>query len=144
MTFTLGRGTEVVVAAVNAMKIIVEGRNLRSIYSNFGKFWRELTSESQLRWIGPEKGVTHLAVAAINNGLWDLWAKLNDRPVWRLLADMDPEVSRILSAMTSRDNFWGNGRDNVHKEPISRFLALRYNTSYNFIKSESSVDYFTI
>lgn len=102
MTFTLGRGTEVVVAAVNAMKIIVEGRNLRSIYTNFGKFWRELTSESQLRWIGPEKGVTHLAVAAINNGLWDLWAKLNNRPVWRLLADMEAEVSRILSAMTSR------------------------------------------
>lgn len=93
MTFTLGRGTEVVVAAVNAMKFLVEGRRLRAIYSNFGGFWRELSSESQLRWIGPEKGVTHLALAAIINGLWDLWAKLNDRPVWRLLVDMEPKVS---------------------------------------------------
>lgn len=94
LTFTLGRGTEVVVMAVNALKFIVEGRNLRSIYKNFGMFWRELTSESQLRWIGPEKGITHLAVAAVINGLWDLWAKLNHRPVWRLLAEMDPKVSQ--------------------------------------------------
>lgn len=93
MTFTLGRGTEVVVKAVEAMKFLVEQRNLQSIYSNFGKYWRELTSESQLRWIGPEKGVTHLAVAAIINGLWDLWAKLANKPVWMLLADMSPEVS---------------------------------------------------
>lgn len=92
MTFTLGRGTEVVIQAVKSMKYLVENRNLKQIYGNFGKFWRELTSESQLRWIGPEKGVTHLAVAAIINGLWDLWAKLNNKPVWRLLADMDPEV----------------------------------------------------
>lgn len=94
MAFTLGRGTDVVVAAVNAMKFLVEGRNLRSIYTNFGGFWRELTSESQLRWIGPEKGITHLAVAAIINALWDLWAKLNDRPVWKLLVDMDSKVSQ--------------------------------------------------
>lgn len=93
LTFTLGRGTEVVVVCVQAMKFIVEGRNLRSIFSNFGSFWRELTSESQLRWIGPEKGVSHLAVAAIINGLWDLWAKLKGLPVWRLLSEMDPKVS---------------------------------------------------
>ena len=93
LTFTLGRGTEVVVAAVDAIKFIVLNRNLRSIYTNFGKFWRELTSESQLRWIGPEKGVTHLAVAAIVNALWDLWARLNNLPVWRLLAEMEPKVS---------------------------------------------------
>lgn len=101
LTFTLGRGTEVVAAAVNAMKFIVERRNLRSIYSNFGQFWRELTSESQLRWIGPEKGVTHLAVAAIVNGLWDLWAKLNDMPVWRLLAEMDAKVRYIVAVCGS-------------------------------------------
>lgn len=80
-------------AAVQAMKHLVEGENLREIYSEFGKYWRKLTSDSQLRWIGPEKGVTHLAVAAIINALWDLWAKLNNLPVWKLLADMDPKVS---------------------------------------------------
>lgn len=97
MTFTLGRGTDIVVAAINAMKYLVEGRNLRKIYYNFAVFWRELTSESQLRWIGPEKGVTHLAVAAIINGLWDLWAKLNNCPVWKLLVDMDPKVSEDIT-----------------------------------------------
>lgn len=95
ITFTLGRGTEVVVAAVNALKFVLEKRNLREIYSNFGSFWRELTNDSQMRWIGPDKGVTHLAVAAIINGLWDLWAKLWKLPVWRLLTDMDPKVSEV-------------------------------------------------
>lgn len=91
LTFTLGRGTDIVLMAVNAMKRFVENRTTASIYQNFAKFWREITSESQLRWIGPEKGVTHLAVAAIINALWDLWAKIRGVPVWRLLTDMEPE-----------------------------------------------------
>lgn len=93
MTFTLGRGTELVAQAVNSMKFIVEGRNLREIYSDFASFWRQLTSDPQLRWIGPEKGVAHLAVSAIINGLWDLWAKLNNLPLWKLLVNMEPKVS---------------------------------------------------
>ncbi|XP_055921561.1 mitochondrial enolase superfamily member 1-like [Eupeodes corollae] len=92
LTFTLGRGTEVVKLAVEAMKHLVVNRNCWDIFQNFGLFWRALTSESQLRWIGPEKGVTHLAVAAIINGLWDLWARLEKKPVWQLLVDMEPEV----------------------------------------------------
>lgn len=92
LTFTCGRGTDVVLLAVRSMKFLVEGKNADDIFSNFGTFWRQLTSESQLRWIGPEKGVTHLAVAAIINALWDLWAKLENKPVWRLLADLEPEV----------------------------------------------------
>ncbi|XP_055533364.1 mitochondrial enolase superfamily member 1-like [Wyeomyia smithii] len=91
LTFTLGRGTDIVLLAVRAMKRFVENRTTDSIYRNFAQFWRELTSESQLRWIGPEKGVTHLAVAAIINALWDLWGKIRGVPVWRLLTDMDPE-----------------------------------------------------
>ncbi|KFB51659.1 AGAP007421-PA-like protein [Anopheles sinensis] len=90
MTFTLGRGTDIVLLAVRAMKRLVEGRTTASIYERFGQFWRELTSESQLRWIGPEKGVTHLAVAAIVNALWDLLAKIRNVPVWQLLAEMEP------------------------------------------------------
>ncbi|XP_055839480.1 mitochondrial enolase superfamily member 1-like [Episyrphus balteatus] len=92
LTFTLGRGTEVVKSAVEAMKHLVIDRNCWEIFHNFGVFWRALTSESQLRWIGPEKGVTHLAVAAIINALWDLWARLEGKPVWQLLVDMEPEV----------------------------------------------------
>ncbi|XP_055701945.1 mitochondrial enolase superfamily member 1-like [Phlebotomus papatasi] len=92
LTFTLGRGTDVVRLSVMSMKHLLEGRNAGEIFRNFSQTWRSLTSESQLRWIGPEKGVTHLAVAAIVNALWDLWAKLEGVPLWRLLTNMDPEL----------------------------------------------------
>lgn len=92
MTFTLGRGTNIVCTAVESMKYLVENQNLDEIYSNFGLFWKKLTNESQLRWLGPEKGVTHLAVSAIINALWDLWGRLEKKPVWKLLVDMTPEV----------------------------------------------------
>ncbi|CRK86713.1 CLUMA_CG000546, isoform A [Clunio marinus] len=91
MTFTLGKGTNIVLNAVENLKFLVENQSLNEIYKNFGLFWRKLTSESQLRWLGPEKGVMHLAVAAIVNALWDLWGKLEGKPVWKLLTDMEPE-----------------------------------------------------
>jgi L-fuconate dehydratase len=91
MTFTLGRGTEVCVAAVHALAPIVVGRTLGSLTDDMAGFWRALTGESQLRWIGPEKGAIHLATAAIVNAVWDLWAKAEGKPVWKLVADMTPE-----------------------------------------------------
>ncbi|XP_022091577.1 mitochondrial enolase superfamily member 1-like isoform X2 [Acanthaster planci] len=91
LTFTIGRGTEIVVAAVKALAPFVTGKALSDIYDNFANFYRMLTSEPQLRWVGPEKGVIHLATAAILNALWDLWAKREGKPVWKLLADMEPE-----------------------------------------------------
>ena len=81
----------VIVCAIHALEHIVVGKDVEQIFQNFGSFYRELTSESQLRWIGPEKGVLHLASAAILNALWDLWAKLEGRPLWRLLVDLQPE-----------------------------------------------------
>ncbi len=91
MTFTLGRGTEVCVSAVRALAHIVVGRTLESLTGDMAGFWRTLTGESQLRWIGPEKGAIHLATAAIVNAVWDLWAKAEGKPVWKLVADMTPE-----------------------------------------------------
>ena len=91
LTFTLGRGTEIVVQACRSMSYLVKGQNASEIFANFGSFWRKLTSESQMRWIGPEKGVTHLATAAIINALWDLWARIENKPVWKLLTDLTPE-----------------------------------------------------
>jgi len=91
ITFTLGRGNEVVVAAVRALQHLVVGTTLESITNDMGSFWKRLTFESQLRWIGPEKGALHLATAAIINALWDLWAKVEGKPVWKLVADMTPE-----------------------------------------------------
>ena len=91
MTFTIGRGNEICVAAINALKPYVLGLTLESIVADLAGFWRRLTGESQLRWIGPEKGVIHLATAAIVNAVWDLYAKVERKPVWKLVADLTPE-----------------------------------------------------
>jgi L-fuconate dehydratase len=90
LTFTTGRGTEVCVAAVRALESFVVGRMLETITANMGQFWREITGDPQLRWIGPDKGAMHLATAAVVNAVWDLWAKAEGKPVWKLLADMTP------------------------------------------------------
>jgi len=75
----------------NDIPPLLLGKPLVKICTDFGMFWHSLTNESQLRWIGPEKGAVHLAVAAIVNALWDLWAKIEEKPVWRLLVEMSPE-----------------------------------------------------
>ena len=92
LTFTLGRGTELCVAGVRALAPLVTGLTLESIRADMAGFWRRLTSDSQLRWIGPEKGVIHLSTAAVVNAVWDLWAKVERKPLWKLLADMTPEA----------------------------------------------------
>ena len=91
LAFTIGRGTEIVVAAINALAPLVHGDTLESLIENMGGFWRMITGDSQLRWIGPEKGAIHLATAAIVNAVWDLWAKVEGKPLWKLLADLTPE-----------------------------------------------------
>jgi L-fuconate dehydratase len=91
LAFTLGRGTEVVVSAINALAPIVVGRTLESIVADMRGFWRAVTGEQQLRWIGPEKGAIHLAAAALINAVWDLYAKVEGKPLWKLLVDMSPE-----------------------------------------------------
>lgn len=91
LTFTIGRGNEVCVAAINALKPLIAGRTLSSCTENMGRFWHDITGDSQLRWIGPEKGAIHLATAAVVNAVWDLWAKATGKPLWKLLADMTPE-----------------------------------------------------
>jgi L-fuconate dehydratase len=90
LTFTIGRGNEVVVAAIDAFRHLVVGERLDAIAADFAGFWRRLASDSQLRWLGPEKGVIHLALAAIVNAVWDLYAKAERKPLWKLLADMTP------------------------------------------------------
>src|SRR5690349_15740294 len=91
LTFTIGRGTEVVVAAVDALRPLVVGQTSEALFADMGAFWRELVGDSQLRWIGPEKGVIHLATAAVVNAVWDLFAKREGKPLWKLIVDMTPE-----------------------------------------------------
>jgi L-fuconate dehydratase len=100
LTFTIGRGNEICVAAVRALAPLVVGRTLESFTADMGAFWRHITGDSQLRWIGPEKGAIHLATAAVVNAVWDLWAKVESKPLWRLLADMSPE--RLVSCIDFR------------------------------------------
>jgi L-fuconate dehydratase len=90
-TFTIGRGNEICVKAIEAFRPFIVGRSLEEIIANMGGFWRELAGDSQLRWLGPEKGVIHLALAAVLNAVWDLWAKSVGKPVWKLVADLTPE-----------------------------------------------------
>jgi L-fuconate dehydratase len=91
LTFTIGRGNDICVAAIEAMRHLVIGLDLDWITENPGRMWRHLTGDSQLRWIGPDKGAIHLATGALVNAIWDLWAKAVGKPVWRLVADMSPE-----------------------------------------------------
>ena len=91
LTFTIGRGNEICCAAIEAMRHLVVGLNIDEVRANPAKMWRDLTSDSQLRWIGPDKGAMHLATGAVVNAVWDLWAKIEGKPVWQLVAEMTPE-----------------------------------------------------
>lgn len=109
LTFTIGRGNELCVAALRSLAPLVVGRTLESITRDFAGFWRALTSDTQMRWVGPEKGVIHLATAAVVNAVWDLLAKSRRLPLWKLVVDMTPEelVSlidfRYISDALTRD-----------------------------------------
>src|SRR5436305_4300497 len=100
LTFTTGRGTELCVAAVNALKYMVVGKTLESFTSDMRGFWHMITGDSHLRWLGPEKGIIHLATAAVVNAVWDLYAKSEGKPLWKLLVDMTPE--QIISCVPFR------------------------------------------
>jgi L-fuconate dehydratase len=91
LTFTIGRGTEVCVAAIEALAPHVVGLSVEELAADLGGLWRRIVTDSQLRWLGPEKGVIHLATAAIVNAVWDLYAKVEGKPLWKLLADLPPE-----------------------------------------------------
>jgi L-fuconate dehydratase len=91
LTFTIGRGTEVCVAAIEALLPHVVGATIEELIADLGGLWRRLVTDSQLRWLGPEKGVIHLATAAIVNAVWDLYAKVEGKPLWKLLVDLPPE-----------------------------------------------------
>ncbi|NWJ23159.1 L-fuconate dehydratase [Rhizobium sp. RM] len=109
LTFTIGRGNDICCMAIEAMHHLVVGADLATVLENPGKYWRHLTSDSQLRWIGPDKGAMHLATGAVVNAVWDLLAKKAGKPVWQLVADMSAEEIadivdyRYLTDVLTRD-----------------------------------------
>lgn len=96
LTFTLGRGTDIVAGAIRHLAHMVEGRSLRELTADLNGLYLRLTGDTQLRWLGPAKGVVHLACSAVLNAVWDLYARVEGKPVWRLLADMTPEQAAAL------------------------------------------------
>lgn len=92
LTFTNGRGNEVCVAAVRALAPLVEGRTLEQITADMRGFYHALAQDKQLRWLGPEKGILHMATGAVVNSVWDLWARREKKPLWKHLVDLTPEA----------------------------------------------------
>jgi L-fuconate dehydratase len=90
-TFTIGRGNELCVDAIESLAYLVRGETVEDLAADPAAFWYRVTGDSQLRWVGPEKGVIHMATGAIVNAAWDLWAKTVGKPLWKLLSDMTPE-----------------------------------------------------
>lgn len=91
LTFTIGRGNELCVSAIESLSHLIVGKTLESFTQNMGEFWKMITGDSQLRWLGPKKGVIHLATGAIVNAVWDLYAKTEGKPLWKLISDMSPK-----------------------------------------------------
>ena len=89
--FTLGRGNDLCCNAIKALQHLVIGLDLNWIRDNQSAFSRRMTSDSQLRWVGPEKGIIHMASGAIINAVWDILSKLDNKPLWQLVSDMNAE-----------------------------------------------------
>jgi L-fuconate dehydratase len=109
LTFTIGRGNDICCRAIEALRHRVVGTALDTVRAHPGRYWRHLTGDSQLRWIGPDKGAMHLATGAVVNAVWDLLAKQAGKPVWRLVAELPPEAIadivdyRYLTDVLTRD-----------------------------------------
>lgn len=110
LVFTIGRGNEVQTAAIDALRPYVVGVSVEEVIGDLGGFSKRLASDSQLRWLGPEKGVMHMAIGGVVNAAWDLAARVAKKPLWRFIADMTPEqlVSTIdfrylTDALTPQD-----------------------------------------
>lgn len=109
LTFTNGRGNDICCMAIAAMRHLVVGSDLDAVRAHPGRYWRHLTGDSQLRWIGPDKGAMHMATGAVVNAVWDLLAKQAGKPVWCLVAELSPEQIadivdyRYLTDVLTRD-----------------------------------------
>ena len=134
LTFTIGRGNDICVAAISAMKHLLVGLELDWIREDMGRFWRHITGDSQLRWIGPDKGAIHLATGAVVNAVWDLWAKEAKKPVWQLVGEMtSEEIVKLIDFRYLTDAITPNeamdilkGNEDKKTERIEKLKAEGY------------------
>jgi len=144
LTFTIGRGNEICVKAIEAMRPLIIGLELEWIRKNLGKFWQKITGDSQLRWIGPEKGAIHLATSAIVNAVWDLLSKREKKPVWQFVSDMSAEellntidfryISNVISpneALTILKDLENSKNERISKLKIEGYPS--YTTSAGWL-----------
>ena len=127
ITFTLGAGTDVVVKAIELLKREVVDKSVHDILTNYRAFYRSLTQDSQMRWLGPEKGIVHLATAAVTNAVWDLAARLANKPLWRFVVDIPVED---LVAMID----WSYTSDVISETEIVEMLKEGQSTKEERIK----------
>jgi L-fuconate dehydratase len=144
LTFTIGSGTEICVVAARAFEPMVVGRSLDGIQSDMRSFWRSLVADGRLRWLGPEKGVVHLAAAAVINAVWDLWAKVEGKPLWKLLVDLSPEqlvscvdfsyIGDVLAEDEALDLLRGMAHGRAEREALLRLNGYpAYTTSAGWL-----------
>lgn len=149
-SFTIGRGNNLVCAAIDMLAPLLVNRSLASLTSDMGKTWRYLASDSQMRWVGPEKGVVHLAQSAVVNAIWDLWAKSQGKPVWRLVAEMSPEeyvrcidFRYIIDALTPEEGIELLRKQEVGKaerlKEVEENKAVPIYTTSGMRKTESNI-----
>jgi len=124
--FTIGRGNDLCCDAIKALQHLVIGLDLEWIKNNQADFWRRMTSDTQLRWVGPEKGIIHMASGAIINAVWDLLAKFEDKPLWKLIVDMSPH--ELVNTIDFR-----HMTDVLDKEEALAILQLKHKTKQNRI-----------
>lgn len=90
MTFTIGRGNDIVCTTISQLASKLIDKDIESLFENMGQTWDWLNSDPQMRWIGPEKGVVHIALGAVGNAIWDLLARVRGKPLWKLIVDFTP------------------------------------------------------
>jgi len=128
LTFTIGRGNEICVKAIESLSYLLVGKSIESFIDDMAGFWKMITGDSQLRWLGPEKGVIHLATGAIVNAVWDLYAKIEKKPLWKLISDMTPEqliscidFTYITDAITKKEAL-----EILNKQTSSKQEKIKY------------------
>ena len=89
LTFTIGKGNDLCCKSIDYFKEFIEGKEITDIEKNISTIWEKVTNHSQLRWVGPQKGVTHIAAAAFFNAIWDLISKYHKKPLWQYIIDLD-------------------------------------------------------
>ncbi|KAJ9165579.1 Mandelate racemase/muconate lactonizing enzyme family protein [Coniochaeta hoffmannii] len=141
IAFSNGRGSELICMALDIFARRVVGKTMHQLTRDMGKTWRYMVSDSQYRWVGPEKSVTHLAMAGVLNAVWDLWAKILHKPVWRVVCDMAPEeivrcidfryITDVITPEEATEMLWGTqkGKQDRLAEALEHRAVPAYTTS---------------